>query len=453
MSSTDPPSKPRPATTTTSTLPPGTTLPATTTTAAVVSTAPPPTTTTVPPTTTTNRSQIVFPRRNVPDVPWTPFAQVGGVTLHHPSNRVERIGFHESNNDGARPLEALPGAVGPYDQETRERGTPGRTAADVVVDPRVQIRAPATGTVIRGGTYTLYCDHKDNYLVINPDGHPGWEVKVLHIGPLRVKKGDRVQAGTTVVATRPAVLPFDSTVDEASPVQPAWPHVHIEVVDPTIPDRPGRGVLISPAYTYLSDPIGKVVDHDERGRRLAISATSAPGPYTYADLEAMPEDNVRREIINGELFVNPSPILRHQKVVMELAVRIYAYAKEHGGQVFGNPVDVFVDLKNVVAPDVLFIRAERVESMGTKNLQIPPDLVVEVSSPSTRRRDVGAKRELYERFGVGEYWFVDLDADRVEVYVLGDTGFGPGVLKHPGDYLEPARLPGFSVVVSEIFEE
>lgn len=159
--------------------------------------------------------------------------------MHHPSNRVERVAFHESNHDGARELEVLPGAVAPSTLETRERGTSARTAADVVVDPNSKIRSPVTGVVKRSGRYVLYCDHRDYFVVIEPDSHPGWEVKLLHIDELRVQKGVRVTAGQTTIATRPAILPFVSQVDESSATQPAWPHVHIEVVDPSIPDRPG----------------------------------------------------------------------------------------------------------------------------------------------------------------------------------------------------------------------
>lgn len=161
--------------------------------------------------------------------------------MHHPSSKVERIGFHESTNEGARDMEPLGSAVAPSVLESRGRGTASRTAADVVVQPNIRIRAPVTGTVIRGGSYTLYCDNPDFYVVIEPDAHPGWEVKLLHITGLFVKKGDRVEAGVTHLAPGPRVLPFNSQVDDTSPIQPAWPHVHIEVVDPSIPDLPGRG--------------------------------------------------------------------------------------------------------------------------------------------------------------------------------------------------------------------
>jgi hypothetical protein len=174
------------------------------------------------------------------DQAWTPFASVGGITLHHAASRIELIGFHESNHEGAQQLTALPGAVRPRTLPTRERLTTARTAADVVVDPAKQIRAPVTGRVTRAGTYVLYCKHSDDYVVIEPDSHPGWEVKVLHVDHEIVNVGDRVTAGGTVIAPRATKLPFESDVDEFTAV-PHWPHVHIEVVDPSIPNRPSPG--------------------------------------------------------------------------------------------------------------------------------------------------------------------------------------------------------------------
>ena len=187
------------------------------------------------PTTTTTAPRTVV----APD--WSPFATVGGVTLTHPSARVERVAFHQSNNDGARQLESLPTAVAPTALEDRERETGGRGAVDVVVDPSTEIRSPVTGTVTRAGRYVLYCKYSDDYVVIEPDAHRGWEVKMLHIDGVTVRAGDRVVAGVTVLAPRATRLPFESQVDELRTADPAWPHVHIEVVDPTIRDRPGPG--------------------------------------------------------------------------------------------------------------------------------------------------------------------------------------------------------------------
>lgn len=162
------------------------------------------------------------------------------MTLALPSSRVERIGFHQSNHDGAQQLTAIPGAIPMAELESRERDTGSRTAADVVSDPGVEIRAPVTGTVKRAGSYVLYCNFSDSFVVIAPDAHPGWELKVLHIAGLQVARGEHVVAGQTVLSAHPHKLPFESQVDELATGSP-WPHVHIEVVDPTIPDRPTPG--------------------------------------------------------------------------------------------------------------------------------------------------------------------------------------------------------------------
>lgn len=220
---------------------------ASTTTSTVSTTAPTTTTATTAPTTasTAPAATATTPAetagaRVVPEQAHTQVAAVGGVVLVHPSTRVEMVGFHESNHDGARQLEVLGTAVNPMVLETRDRGTGSRTAMDVVVDPAAEIRAVVTGTVLRAGGYILYCDHNDDFLVIEPDSRPGWEVKMLHIKGVSVSAGDRVEAGVTVVAPAPTPLPFDSQVDEFT-AEPSWPHVHVEVVDPSIPDRPSPG--------------------------------------------------------------------------------------------------------------------------------------------------------------------------------------------------------------------
>jgi hypothetical protein len=168
------------------------------------------------------------------------FARAGDVTLRLPSSRVEFVGLHQSNHEGARELTLQPGAPRPRTLEGRGRLTESRTAADVVSDPDVEIRAPVTGTVKRAGRYVLYCKYSDDYVVIAPDVHPSWEVKVLHIDGVRVRRGDRVVAAQTVLAPRPTKLPFESDTDRYS-AKPPWPHVHIEVVDPAVRNVPSPG--------------------------------------------------------------------------------------------------------------------------------------------------------------------------------------------------------------------
>lgn len=181
------------------------------------------------------------PTRSVSEPVGAPFAFVEDVVLVHPADRVERVAFHQSNHEGARPMVAAPSAVRPTVLESRERLSAPTSAADLVVDPAATIRAPVTGTVKRAGTYNLYCKLMDDYVVIAPDARPGWEVKVLHVQQESVSPGQRVEAGVTPIAAHATPLPFESQVDRVRTADPAWPHVHIEVIDPSIPNVPNGG--------------------------------------------------------------------------------------------------------------------------------------------------------------------------------------------------------------------
>jgi len=196
------------------------------------------------PTAPTSAPDSTLENRSITDTEFSLFATVGAVELHLPSARIELVGFHESSHDGSQQMTANIELLdrGPQwmTMETRDRGTGDRTAADIASDPDGEIRSPVTGTVLRAGGYVLYCEHQDDFLVIEPDARPGWEVKVFHIDGVQVFSGERVEAGVTVIAPGPTRLPFESQIDELA-AAPAWPHVHIEVVDPSIPDRPSGG--------------------------------------------------------------------------------------------------------------------------------------------------------------------------------------------------------------------
>ena len=167
------------------------------------------------------------------------FAWAGDLAVFLPVTRYETVGFHESGHDGAFQLEVV-GIVDWLTLESRGRGTGSRTAADIVVPPDEPIMAPINGTVIRAGTYTLYCDHSDAFIVIEPEGRPGWELKIFHFEGLAVSVGDPVVVSETLIGTRGRILPFESQVDEFT-AEPSNAHVHIEVIDTSIPDRPSTG--------------------------------------------------------------------------------------------------------------------------------------------------------------------------------------------------------------------
>lgn len=174
--------------------------------------------------------------------------------------------------------------------------------------------------------------------------------------------------------------------------------------------------------------------------------------YTYDDLALFPDDHLRRELIDGELIVSPSPRVRHQAVVTELLVELALWTREHGGKAFAAPLDVKFSDVTVLEPDVLLVRTEHLDLLEEKFISAAPDVVVEVSSPSTRHLELMRKHSVYETFGVAEYWYVDLEVDRVEVHRLVDGVYpAPRVLQR-GDVLESPEVPGFSVPVAQLLD-
>ena len=181
-----------------------------------------------------------------------------------------------------------------------------------------------------------------------------------------------------------------------------------------------------------------------------MAAQMPQSGLVYDDLAHFPDDHLRRELIDGELIVTPVPRTRHQQVVAVLAARLFAYQEAQGGLVLPAPTDVLFANDTVLEPDVLFVARANLDRMGECFVDGAPDLVVEVSSPSTRHLELVRKRDVYERFGVPEYWFVDLEAERVEVYRLVGERFAPPALHVRGATLQPPSVPGFGIAVAEV---
>jgi Uma2 family endonuclease len=173
--------------------------------------------------------------------------------------------------------------------------------------------------------------------------------------------------------------------------------------------------------------------------------------YTYADLVAyFPVDNVRREIIDGELIVSASPVVRHQRLVMRLLFAFAKHLEAHGGgEVFASPLDTLFSDSNVVQPDVMFIAEEDAGIVTDKNVQGVPSLVVEVVSDP--RMDLIRKKELYARYRVPEYWVVEPDFDYVQVFKLAGDDFGEPVTLGLGNFLTYDRLPGLAIDLVALF--
>ena len=176
---------------------------------------------------------------------------------------------------------------------------------------------------------------------------------------------------------------------------------------------------------------------------------------TYDDFVLFPDDRLRHELIDGEHYVTPSPNAQHQQIVLKLGARILEWVEHHGtGRVFIAPFDVVFSHADVVEPDVLYMSSDRATSiLKSANVQGTPELVVEIGSPSTRKRDETVKRELYERAGVSEFWFVDPERDTVRVYRRDGERFARPVelSADAGDVLTTTLLPGLELPLSEVF--
>ncbi len=188
-----------------------------------------------------------------------------------------------------------------------------------------------------------------------------------------------------------------------------------------------------------------------------VRLASARTKLTYRDFLRFPDDGRRHELIDGEHYVTPSPNRKHQAVVSNLHYHIRAYLeREPRGRIFTAPFDVIFSFFDIVEPDLLYISHERAEKILThKHVRGAPDLVIEISSPSTRRRDELKKRRLYERCDVTEYWVVDPDIDAVRVYRRDGDRFGRAVelRLEAGDTLTTPLLPGLTRSLDKVFQD
>ena len=134
-----------------------------------------------------------------------------------------------------------------------------------------------------------------------------------------------------------------------------------------------------------------------------VPMQDAPPRVGYSDLLVMPDDGRRYEIHGGELVVVPSPLLRHQIAAMELVTLLNDYRRVSGGLAVTAPFDIVFDEYDVVQPDVVFFRAERLHLLDPNAVtRAAPDIVVEVLSPSTAAIDRGRKMRMFARYGVPE---------------------------------------------------
>jgi Uma2 family endonuclease len=190
-----------------------------------------------------------------------------------------------------------------------------------------------------------------------------------------------------------------------------------------------------------------------RRRAMALRDLDLPRKLTYEDYVLIPEDGQRHEILDGEHYVTPSPFVRHQLISSNLHSLLGPFIRGRRlGTLLAAPMDVLLAPHDIAQPDLLFISNERAGIIAEKNVQGAPDLVIEILSKSTRRRDERLKPERYGRCGVLEYWIVDPNRKGTKVYRCEGGRLSLVAELSAEDVLTTPLLPGLEIPLAEIFE-
>jgi Uma2 family endonuclease len=173
--------------------------------------------------------------------------------------------------------------------------------------------------------------------------------------------------------------------------------------------------------------------------------------FTYEDYARLPDDR-RYEVIDGELYLTPAPTPYHQIVKRRIEQRLLEHVEGHGlGEVLDAPCDVVLSRFDVLQPDIFFVSAGRLAVIGEKYISDAPDLVVEVLSPGTRKRDRILKSKRYARFGVTEMWIADPDKKTIEVHANTGKSFVRQAVYAGHDVLRSPLLPGLEIPLARVF--
>ncbi len=186
-----------------------------------------------------------------------------------------------------------------------------------------------------------------------------------------------------------------------------------------------------------------------------LRASGSGVKLTYDDFLLFPDDGKRHELIDGEHYVTPSPNTRHQEISGRLFLMIGSWLETHPfGRLFYAPFDVVFSRFDVVEPDLLYMTHERArEILTAQHVTGAPEIVIEIGSPGTRKRDETIKRRLYERSEVVEYWVVDPELETIRVYRRAGNHFERPVelSREAGDVLRTDLLAGLDLPLARVF--
>jgi Uma2 family endonuclease len=183
-------------------------------------------------------------------------------------------------------------------------------------------------------------------------------------------------------------------------------------------------------------------------------AQIAPLALTVHDFMDLPEGPPYYELVEGELFMSPPPILFHQGILGNIVRILYRYLDEHPiGEVYFAPCGVFLTEINAYQPDAFYITNERLGILAERGVDGAPDLIIEILSPSTARLDKGPKKKIYAATGVQELWLIDPNVKELTVYDLQSSADNPKLTVRSNGSFESPLFPGLVLRGVEIFRD
>lgn len=175
---------------------------------------------------------------------------------------------------------------------------------------------------------------------------------------------------------------------------------------------------------------------------------------TADDYRLLPEGGPRYQLIEGELYMSPSPSRFHQTIVLNISFLLRNFVDARPiGKVYLAPLDVHLTEHDVFQPDVLFVSNDRASTLVDEGIHGAPNLAVEVLSPSTAKIDKEPKRKIYAAQGVEELWLVDPGVRTISVYRLQGLPDEPTAVHAENDSFESPLFPGLNISAAAIFKD
>ncbi len=177
-----------------------------------------------------------------------------------------------------------------------------------------------------------------------------------------------------------------------------------------------------------------------------------PALLTVDDYLGLPDDGKRYELLEGELVLVPSPNASHQRIVRGLAFRLDEHVRDRKlGEIFFAPFDVILAERVVVQPDILYVSRERAEIVLPAHVRGAPDLVVEVVSPASAKRDLLDKRRIYARYGVPHYWVVAPAEREIVAFSLGNRDYEEVAAAAGDETFSAPPFPDLAIPLGEVW--